>query len=91
MPGHVILSHGSNSGPDATKVSALAQVARELGWSTVNPDYRAADALGYASAAPARVAQLVEIMRDAPCRPLVLVGIKLFVNPQAKGIKQPAN
>lgn len=74
MPGHVILSHGSNSGPDAAKVSALAQVARDLGWSTVNPDYRAADALGYAGAAPARVAQLVEFMRSAPRRPLVLAG-----------------
>lgn len=74
MPGHVILSHGSNSGPDATKVGALARVARELGWSTENPDYRAADALGYAAAAPARVAQLVGSMRAAPRRPLVLAG-----------------
>lgn len=74
MPGHVILSHGSNSSPDATKVSALARVARELGWSTENPDYRAADALGYAGAAPARVAQLVEVMHAAPRRPLVLAG-----------------
>lgn len=74
MPGHVILSHGSNSGPDATKVSALARVAESLGWSTENPDYRAADAQGYAAAAPARVAQLVRRMREAPRRPLLLAG-----------------
>ena len=74
MPGHVILSHGSNSGPEASKVSALARVAQALGWSTEKPDYRAADALGYAGAAPARVAQLLASMRAAPRRPLVLAG-----------------
>ncbi len=73
MPGHVILSHGTDSGPDATKVSALARVAESLGWTTFKPDYCEADALGYAGAVPPRVARLVEAMRDAP-RPLVLAG-----------------
>ena len=48
MRGHVILSHGSDSGPEATKVSALARVAESLAWTTARPDYRAEDKLGYA-------------------------------------------
>lgn len=73
MPGHVILSHGSDSSPDATKVSALARVAEELGWTTCRPDYRADDALGYARCIAPRVARLVTAMRGA-ARPLVLAG-----------------
>jgi len=73
MSGHVILSHGSDSGPDATKVSALTRVAESLGWTTLKPDYREEDALGYAGAVPPRVGRLVETMRGAP-RPLVLAG-----------------
>jgi pimeloyl-ACP methyl ester carboxylesterase len=73
MPGHVILSHGSDSGPDATKVSALARVAESQGWTTFNPDYREEDKLGYAGCVPPRVERLLEAMRDAP-RPLVLAG-----------------
>jgi predicted alpha/beta-hydrolase family hydrolase len=73
MRGHVILSHGSDSGPDATKVSALARVAGSLGWSTSNPDYREDDRLGHAGSVPPRVARLLVAMHDAP-RPLVLAG-----------------
>ncbi|HEX7369804.1 MAG TPA: alpha/beta family hydrolase [Rhodanobacteraceae bacterium] len=73
MPGHVILSHGSDSGPEATKVSALAAIAEALGWSTFRPDYREEDKLGYAGCVPPRIARLVEAMREAP-RPLVLAG-----------------
>ena len=73
MSAHVILSHGSDSGPDATKVSALARVAESLGWTTTRPDYREEDALGYAGAVPPRIARLVAAMQDAP-RPLVLAG-----------------
>lgn len=73
MPGHVILSHGSDSGPEATKVSALARVAEGLGWSTFRPDFRTEDAQGYAGSVAPRIARLVEAMRDAP-RPLVLAG-----------------
>ena len=73
MRGHVILSHGSDSGPDATKVSALARVAEALGWSTFRPDYREEDKLGYAGCVPPRVARLVEAMQGKP-RPLVLAG-----------------
>lgn len=74
MHGHVILSHGTNSGPEATKVSALARVAEAHGWTTARPDYRADDALGYAAAAPLRVARLTRAMHAAPAQPLVLAG-----------------
>lgn len=73
MTGHVILSHGSNSGPDASKVSALARVAETMGWRTSRPDYRAEDALGYAGAVPPRIERLVTAMQGVP-RPLVLAG-----------------
>jgi predicted alpha/beta-hydrolase family hydrolase len=73
MRGHVILSHGSDSGPEATKVSALARVAEALGWTTSRPDYREEDRLGYAGCVPQRLARLVEAMQGQP-RPLVLAG-----------------
>lgn len=73
MPGRVILSHGTDSGPEATKVSALARVAQAHGWSTLRPDYRGDDASGHAGAVPRRVERLLDAMRDAP-RPLVLAG-----------------
>jgi pimeloyl-ACP methyl ester carboxylesterase len=40
----LILSHGLESGPDATKVSALAAIAEPLGFRSVRPDYRDLDA-----------------------------------------------
>ena len=43
--GHCILSHGFESGPDATKVKALAEVAEALGWTHQRPDYTDLDAL----------------------------------------------
>lgn len=33
MTGHVIISHGLESGPDASKAAALARVAGQLGWT----------------------------------------------------------
>ena len=42
--GHCILSHGFESGPDATKVTALAEVAERLGWRHERPDYTDLDA-----------------------------------------------
>ncbi|MEO8741916.1 MAG: hypothetical protein ABI365_01855 [Lysobacteraceae bacterium] len=46
MIGHAILSHGLESGPHATKVSALAAAAEALGWTTERPDYLEADRVG---------------------------------------------
>lgn len=73
MSGTVILSHGSNSGPDATKVSALAKVAESLGWNALRPDFRDDDAKGEAASVQPRIDKTVALMRDAP-RPLWLVG-----------------
>ena len=42
--GHCILSHGFESGPDATKVAALAEVAERFGWTHERPDYTDLDA-----------------------------------------------
>ncbi|MBS0582602.1 MAG: alpha/beta hydrolase [Proteobacteria bacterium] len=73
MPSTVILSHGSDSGPDATKVGALAKVAEELGWDSMRPDFREADKLGHAGSVQPRVDRLVAVARAA-AQPLVLAG-----------------
>ena len=44
MKPFIVLSHGLDSGPDATKVSALAQVADRFGLRHVRPDFRDLDA-----------------------------------------------
>ncbi|MGA8277394.1 MAG: alpha/beta hydrolase [Rhodanobacteraceae bacterium] len=56
MKGTVILSHGLDSGPRATKVSALAEIAETLGWNSVRPDYRSIDAERNARSIDARIA-----------------------------------
>lgn len=55
----VILSHGLESGPQATKVSALAEVCADLGWDSVRPDYRAIDARRDPMAIDERIARLL--------------------------------
>lgn len=59
MKGTVILSHGLESGPQATKVSALAGVCADLGWDSVRPDYRAIDARRDPKAIDERIAHLL--------------------------------
>lgn len=73
MSGTVILSHGFNSGPGATKVAALARVARACGWRTACPDFRADDAGGHAACVDPRRARLLDAVRAA-AQPLVLAG-----------------
>jgi pimeloyl-ACP methyl ester carboxylesterase len=73
MRGHIILSHGSDSGPDATKVSVLARVGEALGWTTERPDYRADDAAGHAGSVAPRIARLQAAIA-ASATPPVLVG-----------------
>ncbi|QWT21020.1 hypothetical protein KPL74_03170 [Bacillus sp. NP157] len=73
MRGHIILSHGSDSGPDATKVSALAALAESLGWSTQRPDYREDDLNGHAGSVAPRLARLGAAIAASPVPP-VLVG-----------------
>jgi predicted alpha/beta-hydrolase family hydrolase len=60
MKGTVILSHGLESGPQATKVSALAEVCEALGWASVRPDYRDIDARRDPLAIDARIACALE-------------------------------
>lgn len=81
MPGHCILCHGFESGPDATKVTALADVAQRLGWTHERPDFSDLDAKHEVSElgdVPARVQRLLAIAREAAARgPLVLAGSSL--------------
>ena len=79
--GHCILSHGFESGPGATKVKALAEVAQRLGWSHERPDYTDLDARRAVSPVgdvPARLQRLLERAQAAAARgPLVLAGSSL--------------
>jgi predicted alpha/beta-hydrolase family hydrolase len=81
VKGHCILSHGFESGPDATKVTALAEVAEALGWSYERPDYTDLDAcrdVGELGDVPARLQRLLGLAREAAARgPLVLAGSSL--------------
>jgi predicted alpha/beta-hydrolase family hydrolase len=81
MRGHCILSHGFESGPDATKVTALADACERLGWSSERPDYTDLDAKREVSGVgdvPARLQRLLRIAREAVARgPLVLAGSSL--------------
>lgn len=81
MHGHCILSHGFESGPDATKVTALAQVAERLGWTHERPDYTDLDACreaGELGDVAARRQRLLDLARAAAARgPLVLAGSSL--------------
>ena len=81
MNGHCILSHGFESGPDATKVTALAHVAERLGWTHERPDYTDLDArrdIGEYGDVPARLDRLRALATAASARgPLVLAGSSL--------------
>jgi predicted alpha/beta-hydrolase family hydrolase len=81
MNGHCILSHGFESGPDATKVTALADVAERFGWSHERPDYTDLDARREVTPlgdVPARIARLLALAQAASARgPLVLAGSSL--------------
>lgn len=81
MTGHCILSHGFESGPDATKVAALAEAAERMGWTHERPDYTDLDARREVSElgdVPARLARLLGLAQAAAARgPLVLAGSSL--------------
>lgn len=81
MKGHCILSHGFESGPDATKVTALSAVAERFGWSHERPDYGDLDAKREISSVgdvPARLERLRGLARTAAAHgPLVLAGSSL--------------
>lgn len=79
--GHCILSHGFESGPDATKVTALAEVAQRLGWTHERPDYTDLDAMREVSSVGdvrARLQRLLGLAATAVERgPVVLAGSSL--------------
>lgn len=79
--GHCILSHGFESGPDATKVTALAEVAERLGWSHERPDYTDLDArreISRVGDVPGRLRRLLGLAQEAAAKgPLVLAGSSL--------------
>lgn len=71
--GTVILSHGLESGPDATKVAAMAAAAVALGWREVRPDYRDLDATRDVNRLDQRIARmLAHVPEDGG--PLVFAG-----------------
>lgn len=72
MRGQIILSHGSDSSPDATKVSALAALAQSQGWHTQRPDYSGDDARGYAASVAPRIARLRATIEALDTPPLLV-------------------
>jgi len=64
---HICFSHGQESGPWGTKIRALADAARESGWSVESLDYRGMDD------PHARVAKLAAYCRDYGA-PVALAG-----------------
>lgn len=81
LRGHCILSHGFESGPDATKVAALAEVAGRSGWTHERPDYTDLDAKHEISTlgdVEARLERLRALAMTAAARgPLVMAGSSL--------------
>lgn len=77
MSGHVIISHGLESGPEATKVTALSRVAGELGWTHERPDYRDLDVPGPLGDVAGRILRLGARAHLATRKPLVLAGSSL--------------
>lgn len=81
LRGHCILSHGFESGPDATKVTALAEVAERFGWTHERPDYTDLDAkreISEVGDVEARLERLRALASAAAARgPLVMAGSSL--------------
>jgi predicted alpha/beta-hydrolase family hydrolase len=72
MRGHIILSHGSDASPDATKVSLLAALGESLGWHTQRPDYREDDARGHTGSVAPRIARLRATIEATDAPPLLV-------------------
>jgi len=75
MKGHVLLSHGLESGPQANKVTAMAAAAEAHGWRTTRPDFRDLDA----TRDPARIDERIDRLLAAvqPNERLILAGSSL--------------
>ena len=66
--GHIIFSHGQESGPNASKITRLDAIASARGYQTQRPDY------GTEAGPIARIAQLQQIIASLPGQRLILVG-----------------
>ena len=84
MKGHIIISHGLESSPDATKATALSKVAEALGWTQQRPDYRDLDAIGRLGDVHGRIARLRAIAEGVQ-GPLVLAGSSMGAAEELKG------
>lgn len=73
MNGHIVISHGLDSSPDATKATALSKVAEALDWTCERPDYRDLDAIGRLGDVNGRIERLRTIAQQIQ-GPLVLAG-----------------
>jgi len=76
LTGHVIISHGLESSPDASKATALSRVAEALGWTQERPDYRRWDndvTVNRLGDVTGRIAHL-QAVATAVRGPLVLAG-----------------
>jgi alpha/beta superfamily hydrolase len=73
VKGHVIISHGLQSSPEATKATAIAKVAQSLGWTTEIPDYRDLDATSELGDVLSRIERLRRAVAGSRT-PLVLAG-----------------
>jgi predicted alpha/beta-hydrolase family hydrolase len=76
LKAHVIISHGLESSPDATKATALSQVVEKMGWTSERPDYREMDNRRESNRlgdVRGRIARLNELARKVQ-GPLILAG-----------------
>ena len=78
MKGTVVLSHGLESGPDATKVTAMAEAAERLGFVSVRPDYRDLDHAHGLGGAGLRLQRLLEVIDRADREAPVILGGSSF-------------
>ncbi|HET8898696.1 MAG TPA: alpha/beta family hydrolase [Rhodanobacteraceae bacterium] len=73
MRGTLILSHGFESGPDASKTVAMAAAAERRGWRCLRPDFRDLDRAGLAAAVAPRRQRLRQLAAGVD-GPLLLAG-----------------
>lgn len=70
-PGHIIFSHGKESGPNATKITRLDAIASARGYSTQRPDY------GTEASPEERTAKLSALIQALGGGRIILVGSSL--------------
>ena len=76
MKAHIIISHGLESSPDATKATALSRIVESLGCTSERPDYRDYDndqTLTRLGDVSGRITQLHDLAKKVQ-GPLILAG-----------------